>query len=159
MTELNWYEFQAFCIWDGGFLPSDAEWQYASAGGAEQRPMPWGIDPLDPSRAVFFPASNRLPAFVGSVPMGNGKFGQSDLAGNAWEWTLDSYFGVSYPGADGGAAGSVCIDCADVSASTERVVRGGGFDTNANELVDMYRSYGITEGRYFGIGARCARSP
>jgi sulfatase modifying factor 1 len=26
MTCVNWYEAYAFCIWDGGFLPSEAEW-------------------------------------------------------------------------------------------------------------------------------------
>src|SRR5439155_17977855 len=40
---ISWYEAFAFCIWDGGYLPSDAEWNYAAAGGAEQRAYPWSI--------------------------------------------------------------------------------------------------------------------
>jgi sulfatase modifying factor 1 len=39
---LNWYESYAFCIWDGGFLPSESEWEYVAAGGSEQREYPWG---------------------------------------------------------------------------------------------------------------------
>ena len=39
---VNWWEAYAFCIWDGGFLPSDAEAGYAAAGGDEQREYPWG---------------------------------------------------------------------------------------------------------------------
>ena len=41
---VNWYESAAFCIWDGGFLPSEAEWEYAAAGGSQQREYPWGFD-------------------------------------------------------------------------------------------------------------------
>jgi hypothetical protein len=39
---VNWWEAYAFCIWDGGFLPSEAEVAYAEAGGADQREYPWG---------------------------------------------------------------------------------------------------------------------
>jgi sulfatase modifying factor 1 len=43
---VNWYEAYAFCIWDGGFLPSEAEWEYAAAGGSQQREYPWGTAAL-----------------------------------------------------------------------------------------------------------------
>jgi formylglycine-generating enzyme required for sulfatase activity len=52
---MDWYEAYAFCIWDGGFLPTDAEWNYAAAGGAQQRAYPWSNPPtsltIDPSYA------------------------------------------------------------------------------------------------------------
>ena len=46
---VNWWESYAFCIWDGGFLPSEAEWEYAAAGGSQQREYPWGS--TDPGTA------------------------------------------------------------------------------------------------------------
>ena len=26
ISQIDWYEAYAFCIWDGGFLPSESEW-------------------------------------------------------------------------------------------------------------------------------------
>jgi formylglycine-generating enzyme required for sulfatase activity len=37
-----WHVLFAFCVWDGGRLPTDAEFGFAAAGGSEQRQFPWG---------------------------------------------------------------------------------------------------------------------
>ncbi len=37
-----WHVLFAFCVWDGGRLPTDAEFGFASLGGNEQRQFPWG---------------------------------------------------------------------------------------------------------------------
>ena len=90
---VTWYEAYAFCIWDGGFLPSEAEWNAAAAGGTEQRTFPWGAQPPgdDASLAVYgcyydFAATggvcNELSiAPVASVRAGDGRFGQSESRG------------------------------------------------------------------------------
>src|SRR6185503_5212427 len=100
MNCVSWFEAFAFCAWDGGRLPTETEWNYAAAGGNEQRVYPWGAN-IDLTKASYDCAgdgsgtgtpncmfSDMLP--VGSrSPQGDGKWGQADLAGNVWEWTLD----------------------------------------------------------------------
>ena len=44
---VGWHVLFAFCAWDGGRLPTDAEWGFAGSGG-EQRVFPWGnVDKKD----------------------------------------------------------------------------------------------------------------
>jgi formylglycine-generating enzyme required for sulfatase activity len=94
---VTWYEAFAFCAWDGGFLPTEAQWNYAAAGGSEQRTYAWSNPPgslaIDCSHANFTPSAACVaagPNRVGSEsPAGDGKWGQADLTGNVFEWTLD----------------------------------------------------------------------
>jgi formylglycine-generating enzyme required for sulfatase activity len=58
-------EAYAFCIWDGGFLPSEAEWECAAAGGPDQREYPWGS--TDPGTANLYDCADlTAPATCGS---------------------------------------------------------------------------------------------
>jgi formylglycine-generating enzyme required for sulfatase activity len=163
ITCIDWYEAEAFCIWDGGFLPSAAEWNYAAAGGTAQRRFPWGnTSPgANADLAVygcFFGGSGtcngaaNLPP-VGSVPAGNGLWGHADLAGSVWEFNLDW---LTWP-----YGATTCIDCADLAPTGNRVVRGGSwFHGNPDQLLASYVLGLSPTDRYDTIGsARCARTP
>ena len=159
MNCITWYEAMAFCIWDGGFLPTEAEWNYAAAGGSEQRAYPWSspagsltIDctyaNYDPGTACVAPGTNR----VGSEsPKGDSKWAQSDLGGNLFELVLDWYVSP-YPT-------TTCNDCAYLTAASSRVLRGGGFFNAAAALRGAPRNGNTPTGRYDFVGARCARTP
>jgi len=157
---VNWYQSAAFCIWDGGFLPSEAEWNYAAAGGNEQRQYPWGaaVPGANASLAVYgcyFPGpgggcigvTNIAP--VGSVTAGNGLYGHADLAGNVYEWNLDWI--KSYA--------ATCNNCANSTVASFRVVRGGSFDLYASVLLSSERGFNAPDPRYDSFGLRCARTP
>jgi formylglycine-generating enzyme len=162
ITCVHWYEAYAFCIWDSGFLPSEAEWEYAAAGGAEQREYPWGsADPGTSSRyAIYgclYPNGSGTCgglasiAPVGTPALGAGLWGQLDLAGEVYEWNLDAF-------AD--AYVDPCVDCVNESAALPtRVRRGGAFGYSAATMQSFMRKDLAPAGRDGNFGFRCARAP
>lgn len=149
---LDWYTAFAFCAWDGGRLVTEAEWHYAASGGSEQRYYPWSSPPtskrVDDSYAVYSSGGPIGMQNVGSKsPKGDGKWGHADLAGNAWEWTLDGAEGP-YP--------MPCRDCAVVNTSRYRNFRGGSHFEIGETLRAADRHIFYADARFF-IGARCAR--
>jgi sulfatase modifying factor 1 len=158
---VSWYVALAFCIWDGGRLPTEAEWERASAGGDEERLYPWGSQAPDFSvhavancrgDGVAGCAPSDLLA-VGSRPGGKGKWGHEDLAGSLWEWTLDHYDATYYQSV------GTCSDCVNLGALTPRVIRGGNFTNVAQSLRGTGRASKAASVADPYAGFRCARSP
>ena len=155
---VNWYESAAFCIWDGGFLASEAEWEYAAAGGAEERTYPWGETTPTCDHANFSyndslcEAGAPHSAPVGKrSPTGDGLRGQSDLSGNVWEWVLDW---------DENPYSSTCNNCATTTVASYRVLRGGswGDDNGGLTAAGRFVYYPPTTRNEY-LGLRCARTP
>lgn len=154
---IDWFEAMAFCAWDGGFLPTEAEWQYAASGGMAQRAYPWstpaGALAIDCNHANYKPGSFCVGSGTNNVgatsTAGDGVWGQADLAGNAWEWVLDYQAGYSSP----------CNDCANLFPAPDRVIRGGGFDYDATTLRVARRDFQPPSFRGTDIGLRCGRTP
>jgi formylglycine-generating enzyme required for sulfatase activity len=161
---VSWYEALAFCIWDGGYLPSEAEWNYAAAGGEEQRAYPWsvpaGLLAIDGTRASFWTepggcigdadpdCTSADLVNVGGRPAGDGRWGQSDLAGNVDEWTFDLQAKYALP----------CTDCINLSAGFNHVVRGGSCADNSDSLRTHARRGHEGFIRNWLTGLRCARA-
>lgn len=154
MNCVTWYEAMAFCVWDGGFLPTEAEWEYAAAGGISNRLYPWGTE--DPSIKEIYANdyySDKSPLInVGTHTAGRSRWGQLDLAGSLWEWTLDSFDASWYSG-----GGATCSNCADLNQSVHKSLRGGDYYQFVDGLRSAYRVGRDPSIRMSSIGFRCAR--
>jgi formylglycine-generating enzyme len=162
MNCLSWFVAMAFCAWDGGYLPTEAEWNYAATGGDQQRAFPWSNPAaslaIAPQNASYYDgtdcvgdgqpdclASDVLD--VGSRPMGDGRYGQSDMSGNMAEWVLD--WAGSYPPS--------CVDCANLAPAAARERRGGGFSDGRAVIRTGFRVTGAPANGTSLNGVRCAR--
>ncbi len=135
VINVSWSDAVAYCRWLSEKLrlpirlPTEWEWQWAAAGGAQQD-YSWG-DEWNGQRANSSEAGIGRTVAVGCYPLGRSPFGVDDMTGNVYQYCLSSY---EQPG--------------DVSliSSEPRVVRGGSWDH------DLY--FVRTSVRYFSPGGR-----
>ena len=128
-----WLDALAFCIWDGGRLPTLAEWNYAAAGGGGadgQRYYPWSVPStsmtIDDTYCVSSLSSVTAPQTVGSrSPKGDARWGHADMAGNVWEWVNDADPGTLVP----------CDNCSTpVQPHAEGFFFGGGWSQTPTQV-------------------------
>jgi len=164
---VNWAEAYAFCIWDGGFLPSNAESEYAIAGGSQELAYPWGATAPGTANlyAIYdYNYPNEMCggvgciAPVGTATLGAGVWGQLDLVGEVWQWTLDWY-----PAA--GGYQDPCTDCAALVPATYRLLEGGDFQSATSVFIAASSGAapptqrGESTSVLDAFGFRCARTP
>jgi formylglycine-generating enzyme required for sulfatase activity len=98
VVAVSWFDTVAYCAWLSAMtgshyrLPTEAEWERAARGGAENMVFPWGNDP-PMSRPGYDARWKTGPEPVGqSQPNAYGLF---EMCENVHEWCSD-WFGADY---------------------------------------------------------------
>jgi hypothetical protein len=104
VVNVTWDEAQQFCNWNGGRLPTTAEWEYAASAGLQVRYS-------GGNNAQHLALYNREKPGVVATKKAN-SFGLYDMTGNVAEW---------------------CGDWSD-STNIYKYVKGGAYNSNITEL-------------------------
>lgn len=151
---ITWAAAQSFCRWNGGRLPTEAEWEFAARSGGSTE-FPWGDILPTPELANYSASGNDRSVVVGSYPPND--FGVYDLAGNVWEFLLDEWT-VEYRDdelRDPVHGGFVKDE--DIRRITgRRAVRGASFGGSVVNLRTRWRDSHVVTNAIEFVGFRCS---
>jgi formylglycine-generating enzyme required for sulfatase activity len=152
---VDWSQAKTFCEWDGGRLPTEAEWEKAARGDQDNRLYAWGNDWIQCALANVTMGTYRCvgdTTMVASYPWGASPYGLKDMVGNTWEWVND-WFDINYYDY------SPYNNPQGPDTGTGRIIRGGSWFGNQLDAVSSFR-YGLDPNHIDeDLGFRCVVSP
>ena len=178
---VNWVQARAFCIWrsellnsfllsNGGTmvndfrLPTESEWEYASRGGLDLSPYPWGGPYIRNSNGCFL--ANFKPMRGNYIDDGGfhtvvvtsyspNEFGLYCMSGNVAEWTSNAYDESAYNFAhDLNQDYLYEAKDSDPPALKRKVIRGGSWKDVMYYLQNGTRTYEYQDTAKCYIGFR-----
>jgi len=138
VIHVSWDEADAFARWAGKRLPTELEWEAASAGADPERAN------LDQLGFGCAPAGAYADACT--------ECGAVQMLGDAWEWTSSDFLG--YPGFEP----FPYPEYSQVFFGDEhKVLRGGAWATRRGVIRPTFRNWDLPQRKQIFAGFRCAR--
>lgn len=151
---VGWAEANRFCQWDGGRLPTEAEWELVARGPApSKRIFPWGDEAPDCTKVNMGGDLSCVgdTDLVGRRAWGASPWGAMDMAGNVWEWTSDWYDADYY-------RKSPKQDPKGPTSGRLKVMRGGCWMSGADSLRVSCRKAELPDTWAPNVGFRCVQN-
>jgi formylglycine-generating enzyme required for sulfatase activity len=146
---VTWWGAVEYCDTLNRRLPTETEWERA-ARGSQNRIYPWGFE-FDVERAMSSVKAAPGTVPVTSYPNGISAYGAFNMAGNVSEWVYDwyqpDYYTQQLSAPEPNPRGPI--------AGTNKVHRGGSWDTIPLFLRSVHRMYHAPGSPTAGIGFRC----
>jgi ergothioneine biosynthesis protein EgtB len=153
VTNISYFEADAYARWAGKRLPSEAEWEKAAGWDEDKgvkRLYPWGDNVPDEFNSNLLESKIWAPADIFTYEKGKSYYGIYGMIGDTWEWTSSEF--TAYPGFKSGFA-----EYNDKWFSNQKVLRGGSFGTPKDSTRNTYRNFFKTHERWLISGFRCAK--
>ena len=135
-----------YARWAGKGLPTEAQWEMA-ARTPDGRIHPWGPDSPNWQR----PRASKQIDPVMSFPADLSPYGAYDLAGNAWEWTMDWYDPTYFQQFKTGIANNPIGPIQSKAKPPQVTVKGG-----SRQWQSAWREGVKVDARLAYVGFRCA---
>lgn len=143
---VDWFEAATFAFLAGGRLPTEAEWECAARAGREGDEVYSTLTgKLIPENA-HWNHNGKIKVTAPVMSYLTNPWGLCDMTGNVWEWVHD-WYASSY-------AKLPTINPAGPAEGATRVLRGGSFFDNEDELRVANRKHEMPHRCFINIGFR-----